>query len=349
MTPVILTNGEAFVITRRDQDRELQVGDFLMEIQPTGPGGVGRDRRRDGHAPPDRPARSRYPRPPGGGDRGRGQTLRRRDRHSRPNGRRANAKSPVAVMALAIRQGDAIVLTASGGDADPAVAAVAALIASGLGEGEATAAAPPPPPQPAPPPPVPTDGSPLRLKGVVAAPGLAIGVAVQLVAPTVAVNETSLGVAHEAPALEAAIETVRAHLEARAAGGSRERRAILGAHLAFLDDPELIAAARAAIDQGRSAGVAWREAIGGYVEMLRASPDPRLAARADDLCDLERQVLMALGDRRSPDARLAGRRHPARRRLLAVRTPVPRRRPHRRPVHGRGGPTSHVRLSSPPP
>jgi phosphoenolpyruvate-protein phosphotransferase len=296
MTPVILTNGEAFVITRRDQDRELQVGDFLMEIQATGAQAasaetVGATATRLltvplAHGIHARPAAviaaeaKRYAAEIG----------------IEANGRRANAKSPVAVMALAIRQGDAIVLTASGADADPAVAAVAALIASGLGEGEATAAAPPPPPpQPAPPPPVPTDGSPLRLKGVVAAPGLAIGVAVQLVAPTVAVNETSLGVAHEAPALEAAIETVRAHLEARAAGGSRERRAILGAHLAFLDDPELIAAARAAIDQGRSAGVAWREAIGGYVEMLRASPDPRLAARADDLCDLERQVLMALG------------------------------------------------------
>ena len=294
MTPVILTNGEAFAIVRHDQDRELQVGDFLMEIAATGTGeapveaaGVTATRRLSvplAHGIHARPAAviaaeaKRYA----------------AEVAIEANGHRANAKSPVAVMALAIRQGDEIVLTASGADAEPALAAVAALIASGLGEGEAPAAAPAPP-QPAPPPPVPTDGSPLRLKGVVAAPGLAIGVAVQLVAPTVAVNEASLGVAHEAPALEAAIETVRAHLEARAAGGSRERRAILGAHLAFLDDPELIAAARAAIDHGKSAGVAWRGAIGGYVDMLRASPDPRLAARADDLCDLERQVLMALG------------------------------------------------------
>jgi phosphocarrier protein FPr/phosphocarrier protein len=293
MTPVILTNGEAFAIVRRDQDRELRVGDFLMEIEATGahnasiePAGATATRRLTvplAHGIHARPAAviaaeaKRYAAEIG----------------IEANGRRANAKSPVAVMALAIRQGDEIVLTASGADAEPAVAAIAALIASGLGEGEAPAAAPAPPPQPAAP--TPADGSPRRLKGVVAAPGMAIGVAVQLLAPTVAVNETSLGVAHEAPALEAAIEAVRAHLEARAAGGSRERRAILGAHLAFLDDPELIAAARAAIDQGGSAGVAWRGAIGGYVDMLRASPDPRLAARADDLCDLERQVLMALG------------------------------------------------------
>jgi len=292
MTPILLTNGEAFAIVRRDQDRELQVGDFLMEIEATG-ATIAQIEAADATAT----RRLTVPLAHGIHARPAAVIAAEAKRYAaeigvEANGRRANAKSPVALMALAIRQGDEIVLSASGADAEPAVAAVAALIASGLGEGEVLAA---PAPQPAPVAQPPADGLPLRLKGVVAAPGLAIGIAVQLVAPTVAVNETSLGVAHEAPALEAAIEAVRAHLQARAAGGSRERRAILGAHLAFLDDPELIAAARAAIDQGKSAGVAWRGAIGGYIDMLRASPDPRLAARADDLCDLERQVLMALG------------------------------------------------------
>ncbi|HEY3887070.1 MAG TPA: phosphoenolpyruvate--protein phosphotransferase, partial [Caulobacteraceae bacterium] len=213
------------------------------------------------------------------------------------HGRRANAKSPVAVMALAVRRGDEIVLTASGADAEAAVAALAALIAGGLGEGAAPIAAPPPVA------PVPQEGSPLRLKGVAAAPGLAIGVAVQLAAAAVAVIEESRGAAHEAAALDAAIAAVGADLEARAANGPRERRAILGAHLAFLDDPELIAAARSAIGQGRSAGVAWRAAIGLYVDMLRGSPDRRLAARADDLADLERQVLVALSGV-APEARV---------------------------------------------
>ncbi len=53
----------------------------------------------------------------------------------------------------------------------------------------------------------------------------------------------------------------------------------------------------------RSAGVAWRAAIGLYVDLLRASPDRRLAARADDLADLERQVLMALSGA-APEARV---------------------------------------------
>ena len=215
------------------------------------------------------------------------------------NGRRANAKSPVAVMALAIRRGDAIVLTASGADADPAVAAVAALIASGLGEGEATAAAPPPPP----PANAPPSKAHLAAEGrhCRARPGgrrrRPAG------RPRCRGHRAEPRRGREAPALDASIAAVRASLEARAANGPRERRAILGAHLAFLDDPELIAAARASISQDKSAGVAWRAAIGLYVDMLRASPDRRLAARADDLADLERQVLMALSGV-APEARV---------------------------------------------
>jgi phosphoenolpyruvate-protein phosphotransferase len=297
LTPIVLTNGEAFAITRREQDREVQVGDFLMEISATGPGAAkaldaGIIATRTLTAPL---AHGIHARPAA-------VIAAEAKRHAADigvtaHGRRANAKSPVAMMALAIRRGDEIVLTASGADAEAAVAALAALIAGGLGEGA--------PPIPAPPPAaaVPSEASPSRLKGVAAAPGIAIGVAVQLVAAAVAVIEQSRGEAHEAPALDASIAAVRASLEARAANGPRERRAILGAHLAFLDDPELIVAARAAIGQGKSAGVAWRAAIGLYVDMLRGSPDRRLAARADDLADLERQVLMALSGV-APEARV---------------------------------------------
>ncbi len=289
LTPIILTNGEAFAITRRQQDRELRVGEFLMEISATGTeaaqvAAAGIIATRTVIAPL---AHGIHARPAA-------LLAAEAKRHAaeiglNAHGRRANAKSPVAVMALAIRHGDEIVLTASGADADVAVAALASLIAGGLGERAAPIAAPPLAA------PIQAEAAPGRLKGVVAAPGLAIGVAVQLAAATVAVVEQSRGAAQEAPALDAAIEAVRLSLEARAADGLRERRAILGAHLAFLDDPELHAIARAAIGQGKSAGVAWRAAIGLYVDMLRASPDRRLAARADDLADLERQVLMALG------------------------------------------------------
>ncbi len=94
--------------------------------------------------------------------------------------RRASAKSPVGVMSLAVRHGDRISVVASGLDADFAVAAIAELIEGGMGESaalpptaapaavvEAVRAAPP--------------SEPGLLRGVMAAPGLAIGQAVRFV------------------------------------------------------------------------------------------------------------------------------------------------------------------------
>src|SRR3546814_19294682 len=66
------------------------------------------------------------------------------------------------------------------------------------------------------------------------------------------------------------------------------------AHLAFLADPEVSAAAERTIDAGKSAGFAWRAAIEGFVAPLLASADRRFAERIDDLRDLEHRVLVAL-------------------------------------------------------
>lgn len=132
------------------------------------------------------------------------------------------------------------------------------------------------------------------LRGVMAAPGLAIGQAVRLVADEIVVVETGAGASAELAALDDALCLVRDRIEASAAKGDSARRAILGAHLAFLEDPELTAAARKLIGEGKSAGFAWRRAVGGYVEALRGLGDRRLAERVDDLVDLERQVLRAL-------------------------------------------------------
>jgi phosphocarrier protein FPr/phosphocarrier protein len=70
---------------------------------------------------------------------------------------------------------------------------------------------------------------------------------------------------------------------------------MIAAHIEILEDPELIAAARALISTGKSAAFAWRAALQRAAEGLRATGDARLAERVDDLRDLERQVLTALG------------------------------------------------------
>lgn len=295
ITPVVVTNLDAFEIVRRDQDRELSVGDFLMELAPLG-GAAAASLVTDGevarevivplvHGVHARPA-------------ARIAEVARKfvaEVALVAVNRRASAKSPVGVMSLAIRHGDTIQVVASGLDAEAAIQAVADLIDSGMGEGGPVAASAPAPaavtPEPTGPAELPRDGV---LKGVLAAPGLAIGKAVRLAAADIVVREQGEGTAHEEAALAAALDAVRARIEKNAAKGDKARKAILGAHLAFLEDPELAAGARRLIGEGKSAGYAWRKAVGGYVEALRGLGDRRLAERVDDLVDLERQVLRAL-------------------------------------------------------
>ncbi|HJV43480.1 MAG TPA: phosphoenolpyruvate--protein phosphotransferase [Caulobacter sp.] len=294
ITPVVITNPEAFQIVRRDQDRAVEAGGFLMALRAV-----------DGAATRAFESANEISRPV--------TVPLAHGVHARPaariaalaksftaetalvaGSRRASARSPVGLMALAVRHGDEIAVVASGADAEAAMTAIAVLIESGMGEGAPVATRTSLAPvvetllAPAE---LPADGV---LKGVLAAPGLAIGKAVRLASADIAVREQGEGVAQEEAALSAALDKVRARIEAGATKGDKARRAILAAHLAFLDDPELLAQARALIAQGKGAGFGWRSAVGGYVEALRALGDRRLAERVDDLIDLERQVLKAL-------------------------------------------------------
>ncbi|HLY80283.1 MAG TPA: phosphoenolpyruvate--protein phosphotransferase [Caulobacteraceae bacterium] len=210
-------------------------------------------------------------------------------------GRRANARSPVAVMALGVRFGDEIDIVASGDDAEAALEALAARVAEGEGEaGVVMVAASVEPPALAP-------ASPLSaLGGVPAAPGLAIGAAVRLVEPEVAVAETAGAPDAEHAALAAALDAVKTALSQRLAAETDQRREIVEAHLAFLGDPELRQTAGGAIGAGKSASAAWAFAIGGYVDQLRAAGDARMMERAADLTDLKRQVLLQLSGEAAP-------------------------------------------------
>lgn len=290
LTPVVVTNAEAFAIVRREQDREAAVGDVLMELRPLA-GAAGAS------TPGIGTAQRRLLVPMTHGI------------HARPAGRiaqlaktfaaetalvafdrRANARSPIALMSLGIRHGDEIVVSAAGDDAEAAVQAIADLIAEGMGEAAPLVAAAEVPPEE---PPI-ISGEPTLLQGVRAAPGLAIGQALRLTTSEIAVAEIGADPAAERRALDSAIATVRARLEAAATSGPAERRGVLAAHLAFLEDPELLAAARDLVASGKSAGFAWRRSLAHYVDALRRLGDSRLAERIDDLMDLERQVLLVL-------------------------------------------------------
>ena len=206
--------------------------------------------------------------------------------------RQADAASLVAMMALGARDGDVLHLTASGPDAEAVLEALAALIADGLEE-RGPAHAPAADPARTPAPQLGEDGE-LILTGVAAAPGLAIGRAVRLVQADIAVDQAGRGVAEESEALGAALTVVRTRLAQASASGTAQRRAIMAAHLAFLDDPGLVGDAEKAIAEGCSASFAWRRATRAAADLFRAMGDPRMAERADDLLDLERQVLVEL-------------------------------------------------------
>ena len=277
LTPVIISAESGYRIVRRSLDREVQVGDFLMEVAPLAS-----------------PAAASA----GGGARGRlTRELRVRlehGLHARPaallaaalktlaadvrvdvRGREANARSTTALMALGVQQGDTLKVSASGPDAAAALEALEGALRAAAAREATTAAAPrtrvtPPPP---------AASSSGELTGVVASGGLAVGPAAHLRRPEPEVTEQGGPRTQESAALDRARAAVRGRLERGAHGGEGAppaAREIAAAHLELLEDPELLSGARALIAQGKSAGFAWRQVIRAQARALGALDDARL-------------------------------------------------------------------------
>jgi multiphosphoryl transfer protein len=196
------------------------------------------------------------------------------------HGRSANARSPVAMMGLAVRCGDEVEARASGVDAAQALAALEGLFTRPVSRTAASRSAPP--------------ADPGRIEAVIASRGLAMGPCVPWSLPEIPVAERGTGPAPEAAALDKALGALGAHLEGLRATAKGEGAALLGAHIELARDPDLLAQAHAHLDRGHSAGYAWRQATRATSESLRALDDPRLRERASDLRDLEQQVLRIL-------------------------------------------------------
>jgi phosphocarrier protein FPr/phosphocarrier protein len=298
ITPIVLTNGERFAILDRAQDRRVAAGEPVMALAPRGEeriAATGGDAVRAivtlafEHGLHARPAAAVARAAQGFASEIMVIT------HGTSGERRANAKSPVALMTLGAKRGDALDVEARGADAAAAVESVA----HALGASETARSAPLAPraitadiaPN--------TDEveGPNEIRGIRAAPGLAVGVATRLEVADIAVPEQGRGVATEIAALAAARARVhsRAEAAARAPGADERRSAILGAHAALVDDPELASAAQRLIEQGKSAGFAWRAALAALRERLGALGDAYMAERIADLRDIERQVLGELG------------------------------------------------------
>ncbi len=326
LTPILVVESGGFSITRRNLDREVKVGDFLMELSLASASARSVDKGGDASTLLSR----------------RVSVALEHGIHARPaallagalkglsaqvsviaHGREASAHSTTSLMTLGVKKNDQVEIRASGPDAAAALTAVEATLRTEKGGTLAAASdahsasrrrdsmaptasaasAGSTAPAPSVPPAVPKSGSsfagtaatdPRVLRGVIASRGLAVGHTLQLTRPEICVLEEGAGPPHETAEFERARSLVRTRLQAVAGSGPEATREIIGAHLELLDDPEMVRSTRAAITAGKSAGFAWRQAIRATVDALRALDDSRMAERVDDLLDLESQVLGVL-------------------------------------------------------
>ncbi len=213
--------------------------------------------------------------------------------------REANAKSLVSILGLGTRRGDSVSVRAVGPDALAAVEALTRLLESGCGEradaivvSEAPKTAPCRAREP--------EGG--VISGVPAAPGLAVGRVFHFKRKPAAVPETGGAENDERGRLLRALDDARREIDTlRAALTAPEHAGILGAHLAMLNDPELLDPAHAGIREGKSAAYAWQNAYTRHAARLESQENPALRERAGDIRDVGGRVLRLLsGARHDP-------------------------------------------------
>ncbi len=207
--------------------------------------------------------------------------------------RTAAAGSMNQVATLGARQGDVLVVNASGPQAEDALAAIEALAVDNFGDpiavsepAEIIAAA------------VPDNES--ELGGLPASEGIAFGPAF-LYRPQLPQVEEVAGAdpAAERQRLTGAIAEVAEHLRSVRADvlqrvGAGEA-GIFDAHLLMVQDAELLQSALQEIELRRvNAEAAWQRALQAMANRYRTLPDPYLARRAEDVLDVGQRVLRIL-------------------------------------------------------
>jgi len=213
--------------------------------------------------------------------------------------KKANAKSLISVLTLGASKGSQLKFEVEGEDEENALQQIQAAILAGLGEGEEThsekLASPPTPKIEKIPEQKTTPTKENSLKGVGAAPGIAIGPVFQFQRQEISMDEVSDGLVLDWERLQDALARAREQLnnlnQQMIEKGLKAEAAIFDAHLGLLDDPELTEAVHARIQEGQNALKAWKETIEDSAMVVAALNDPILSARADDLRDVGRRVL----------------------------------------------------------
>ncbi|MEF2074577.1 phosphoenolpyruvate--protein phosphotransferase [Consotaella aegiceratis] len=224
------------------------------------------------------------------------------------NGKTVNAKSVVALMGLGTRFGDNLTIRIEGAGADATADSLLDLILSGLGDPIADGPAP--------------EAEIANLKAEAAArqesfapltafspgddavvigrsavAGLAAGLVSRRALAAMDLPRDGDGAEKERRRLAVARAAAAARLTAPTAGTAHG--AIAAAHREILDDPALVEAAEAAMDEGRSAEWAWNAACSEHARALTGLSDPRMAERAADLRDIAAQIVAELSGKRA--------------------------------------------------
>ncbi|BAY39227.1 phosphoenolpyruvate-protein phosphotransferase [Nostoc sp. NIES-2111] len=197
------------------------------------------------------------------------------------------------VATLGVRQGHEIAISATGNDADAALAALQALIANNFGEDD-TIAPPPLVENTA------TPQSPSELSGIAASPGVAI-------APIIHYQPSILTpIQHHVDDVEAewqrlqnAIQAAKKEIETLFSHASVQigdaEAAIFDAHLLFLADPVLLEAVYHRISEEQiNAEAAWQLVVDEVASRYRTLEDIYLQERVDDVIDVGQRVLRLL-------------------------------------------------------
>jgi phosphocarrier protein FPr len=213
---------------------------------------------------------------------------------------RADSINQVAM--LGVRQGHEIIITATGSDADEALATLQALIESNFGEDNRALESHSISPSPTPPLP------PSSLQGIPASPGVAIAPSFQFrKIPLVLHQITPISIQEyhvENPEsqwqrLQSALQTARQEIQTLLSNASIQigdaEAAIFDAHLLFLEDPTLIEAAQQRVfTHHLNAEAAWQGVVDEVASNYHHLDDPYLRERVADVVDVGQRVLRVL-------------------------------------------------------
>ena len=212
--------------------------------------------------------------------------------------KKANAKSMVSVLTLGVVSGSEITVQADGTDEEKAITEIEAAILAGLGDEDGQTepgAVPAKTDTPRESPRLSETAEPGVIKGVGAAPGIAVGPIFHFQQAEFDLDKAELPGSNGQMDLPEALNCAKEQLTQLHQQMTDKKlgaeAAIFEAHRELLDDPELMETVQFHLQAGQSQLKAWKFTIDDRAKAIAALNDPLLAARAADLRDVGKRVL----------------------------------------------------------